>query len=242
MMYTGSFIEPENLSCYIGYTGCTKDVRIKRHIKESKESKKNTKKLNWLRANCNQVIQSFIIEDNIGTEKEALEKEVYYIRECKETQYGQYLKNGDDGGIGGTKNYSEETIEKIRASKIGNTWNIGRKKPEEEKRRASEARRGIAVAESTKKKLSEINKEKNRVKRENGDYSTNNSRKFSEEQVIDMFLMYNSGVQTKEIYTKYNCSYWTMRTVLCHPKAYIDWKIKNNLSVKQFEHRKNKQQ
>lgn len=107
----------------IRYIGCTfRDLnkRHKEHIKESKlsKNKKNgTHKENWIMncINSNLEILIILLEDNID-ESNIENREIYYIEEYK--KLGNTLTNGTTGGKLRTK-FSEESIKKIRLSRIG---------------------------------------------------------------------------------------------------------------------------
>ena len=127
-----SWDDYQRFRCYIGFTSYTAEQRLKDHLKEAFKRSTKTKKLNWIRSIGKENVAVTTLKKGIPTIEEALEEEVRTIAEYK-TEWGlsHCLVNGDNGGYGGTKNYSPDVIEKIRQSKIGNTWNIGRVKSKE---------------------------------------------------------------------------------------------------------------
>jgi len=58
------------------------------------------------------------------------------------------------------KKHSKETIEKLRKSKIGNKWNVGRELSEEHKDKIRQANVGKVLSEETKIKISQSKKGK----------------------------------------------------------------------------------
>jgi hypothetical protein len=217
---------------YIGYTKLSVENRIKAHLTEAKHSKKFTKKLNWLRSIDSSLIKFIILHDNIKAETEALQKEVECIAFYKNSVGCEFLKNGDDGGIGGTKNYTPEVIEKIRQSKVGNKWNIGRQKTEETKNRIKESNKNKIVTEETKEKIRKSAINKNNSLRVQGLKVSNNKRKFSKDQLLEMFRLYNQELKSStEIGKIVNCSKETVSTAIHHKEAYKDWKKEYSLSA-----------
>lgn len=219
--------------CYIGFTSTTVETRIKRHFTEAKNSKKFNKRLNWLRTVCVENINFLILENNLSTIEEACSKEVYYISLAKQFGLSEYLRNGDDGGLGSTKNYTEETIEKIRQSKLGNNWNVGKKHSEENIEKRRQKMLGKKHKPEHIAKLAEA-RLKNKIAGKIAFKFKN--RKFSEEGVVDIFEMWNSDHTCKQIAEKYNCSKNTITNVLVSKKAYLDIKAKYCLVKKSKPH------
>lgn len=131
-----------NIPKYIGKTKFTIPERIKSHIKESKNTKKNTKKISWIRSLLkNDLVPIYEILE-ICNENDVNFWEQHYISLYK--SWGFELKNQTIGGDGQTnmslenrkklseackkmvgeknpfygKKHSEETLKKLRNKKI----------------------------------------------------------------------------------------------------------------------------
>lgn len=96
----------------------------------------------------------------VESKREVNELEKKYIARYRSV-YGELCVNIADGGDGGCRKHSPETIEKIRDARLG------RKHSDETKRKLSEANKGEKnhmygkhLSEETKRKLSEANKGK----------------------------------------------------------------------------------
>ena len=224
--------DPINRNCYIGYTSKTCEERIEDHFSEAKFSKSFTKKLNWLRNLTKENLVFDIIQENIESEQDALDLEVEYIRLAKEIGLTNNLKNGDDGGWGGTKNYTEEVIEKIRQSKIGNSWNKGKKHSEETRKKQSDSLIGRIHSEESLQKRIETRKI-NKIKNEStGNFGKWKTRKYTDEQIIEVFRLFNEEkLSAKEISDLLNIKKSTVSCFLYDKNCYKDVRFKYNLKV-----------
>ena len=234
MLYTGDIPSPDciGFKCYIGYTGCKVEERIRTHFHEAMTAKIFTKKLNWLRKLKVEDIKYIILKDDIVTEQEALIQENLYIIKLKSCGYEPYMKNGDNGGRGPGR-YSPEAIENRRVSKLGNKWNEGKKHSEETIRKQSEALKGRVLSAESIAQSAETRKRNNEQKRKEGVFHIKNKRKFNESQILDIFNKFNNELLScSSIAKKYNCPTSTISTVLYHKQSYPDYKMKYNLVIK----------
>lgn len=127
-----------NIIRYIGYTKRKLNRRLKAHKTESK--KRNTHKDNWLRKiNCN--VEIVLIEENVKTLNEILEREKYWIKYYKEVLKID-LVNSTDGGEG-TIGRTPTEKEKEHLRKI----NTGKKLTEEHKQKIGKANKGRKLTE-----------------------------------------------------------------------------------------------
>lgn len=138
--------------------------------------------------------------------------------------FGAKLVNGNEGGLGG-KNPSKEVREKIRQSKIGNTWNIGKSPSEETRKKVSAAHKGKPKhTKESKQKLREINL--------NRPYRPNiKCRNLTEEQILEIWDLKLKGNSQSEISKLLNIPIMFLRS-LWQNNTYKDIKEKYNLNFK----------
>jgi hypothetical protein len=173
----------------------------------------------------------YILEDNISDLSVALQQEVYFIALAKKFGLGTYLTNGDDGGYGNTKNITQETRDKLRQSMLGNKRNAGKKHSPERIEKQRLSLKGIVRSKESieKAKITRtLNKKAGKVSRHLS------RRLFSEEQIVDIFHMWNALDQSAEqIGIKYGVGYATISSVLNSKTTYYEIKKKYDLVKKQ---------
>lgn len=210
------------LHLYIGYTSLTLEQRLKSHITESKYSKSNTYKLNWIRQIGSENVGILLKEDKIPTLYEVIEREIFYIKQSKGCAYsGNYkILNGDDGGFGNTKNYSEEVLSKIRIALLGNNHYT----------------KGIENTKKVNNYLKEhpnCNLSRNQILRIlNKKLTISNCRKYGEDILINIFTLWNKEFYTTpQISKELNIPRNSVQSILHDSSYYKDIKDKNKLSA-----------
>ena len=166
---------------YIGQTTESLKTRLRRHINESKSSKKRCYRLNWVKKLITQNMKPKIVLLERVPINELADREIYYIKKYKELNFR--LVNSCDGGKGGMRNasletrkkismankgekngmygkkHSSETIEKYKKKRRGkNHPMFGKKMSKETRLKISAARKGMKLSEETKGKISNIMK------------------------------------------------------------------------------------
>lgn len=132
---------------YIGYTTLTPKQRLGRHLLPSRLVG-SSHKVRWILANGRESIKIVVIEYYTDIPLQDLkQREISCIAEAR--QSGADLVNGTDGGEG-TMGYvmPVERRKAIGASKVGNTYNLGKKRTEEQRKRMSEAQKGTKRSEA----------------------------------------------------------------------------------------------
>ncbi len=205
--------DPLNNRWYIGYTGDPIELRIKRHYKEAKYSKRQSKKLSWLRSMTSvEDIEYVIIKDNILTIEEAWETEVYHIQKFKDCGGRRYLKNTTKGGKGGGP-ISPEAMERMKEA----SRNRKQSKESIDKRKATVARLKAEGKYGWIKKTS----------------------RFDESGIIDIFKLHNYMFLTpKHIAEIYKVSIHSIDNILYSPLHYTKVKEKHSLSLLKVEGKK----
>jgi hypothetical protein len=133
----------EDIIRYVGYTKLNLRKRLTNHFSESR--KRDTHKDRWIRKNEFE-IDILLLEDNINSFNEALEKEMFWIKKYKE-EYNIDLVNSTDGGNGTLGRLLTED-EKINLS----NKNLGKKLTDEHKIKISNSNIGRKTSEETKLK------------------------------------------------------------------------------------------
>ena len=130
-----------NGKIYIGITAIDPEKRWKQGYSHNRHFSMAIKKYGW------ENISSEIIASNL-TQKDACEMEISLIKEYNSTNrnYGYNISTGGESGRLGVK-ASKESIEKMRAAKVG------KKLTEEHKRKISESEKGKIVSKETREKL-----------------------------------------------------------------------------------------
>ena len=166
---------------YIGITGIDPVKRWKQGYSHNRHFSMAIKKYGW------ENISSEIIARNL-TQKDACEMEISLIKEYNSANrnYGYNISTGGESGRLGVK-ASKESIEKMRAAKVG------KKLTEEHKKKISESEKGKIVSKETREKLRIANtgkKHTEEAKRKLSKIAT--GRKVSEETKKKKSMM-NSG-------------------------------------------------
>lgn len=133
---------------YIGYTKHTLKRRLnghKQHAKVFNKTKgdfdRKNHKDNWIRKN-NYNIEIVLIEGNITSYEEVLQREIYWIKYYRENGYE--LCNSTDGGEGTVnRRLSETEKENLRQKNLGKTLS------EEHKQKIRESSKGRTISENT---------------------------------------------------------------------------------------------
>jgi predicted GIY-YIG superfamily endonuclease len=174
---------------YIGYTS-NLNKRKNEHIQESKYLKYHRHK--WIQnvLKNNGIIKMSIISCIDYDKKE--EEEIKIIKLLREQ--GANLTNGNDGGRGGI-NPTKEVRNKLSLSKIGNTWNVGRKP---------------SINNLNALKIA--------------------NRKFNEQDIINIYKLYNEGYSGNYISKLYKSKRQTIYSIL-FGNSYNDIRIKYNLQI-----------
>lgn len=201
-----------NMIRYIGYSH-SPYLRHQSHLRESKQLKYRRHK--WIQS---ELSKGFTIQTEIlrciplsKVSKSEIETILLY------KSFGADLVNGNNGGVGGLSP-SKEVREKLKISKLGNKHSCGVVKSKENREAISKRMKGRIVKPESIEKLrqSKLGKSaKNRI--------------FNEEQVVNIFKLYNEGKTGIEIGTIYNINYKTVNTLL-HTICYQDIKDKYNLT------------
>lgn len=213
----GLYSTRNNIIRYIGYS-CEPITRYKKHLRESKNLKYHRHK--WIQK---ELLENFQIKLEIlgcYKQEEIYSKEIEYIADFKSRGFN--LVNGNDGGKGGLRNPSQEVRDKIRESKIGNKWNIGKIFSEEHRKKISEGHKGIRKSPEHIANMlaSRIKNGTNRCK----------NRFLKEETVISILTDYDTNSYTIiELSKKYNVSYMQIYNLIKFDFNYSDIKEKYNL-------------
>ena len=212
-IYTLASSENPELIRYVGYS-FDPNKRLVEHLKEAKYIKKY-RRHNWVNSvleNGHTIVMNCAAcapEYRIGEKETEI---VLFYKTC-----GADLVNGNNGGIGG-RSPSKEVREKCRISKLGNTWNIGRKYSKERNDKISKSKKGIKKSKEAVEKMAAS---KRGVPHKN--------RTLSENQVIEMFKLYNEGAPKDYIAKTTKVTESNVVNVLWGKKFYADIKSKNNL-------------
>jgi len=138
--------------------------------------------------------------------------------------FGAKLVNGNEGGLGGG-NPTIEVREKIRQSKIGNKWNVGKKMSEEVKKKLSEIKLGKSIhTDKSKQKLRETNLNR-------GYRPMLNQRNLTEAQILEIWDLKVKGNSQCEISKLLNIPIMFLKS-LWQNNTYKDIKEKHNLNFK----------
>lgn len=197
---------------YIGYTQEPR-IRLLKHIRESKLNLYHRHKWIQKELKLGNKIEMEII--GLYPIEYISNKEIETIKLFK--SFGAKLVNGNSGGIGGTKP-SLEVREKLRLSKIGNTWNIGRKRSKE----SIEAGR---LKMKGKKRTEEHNR--NLAKALKGKISK--ARILNDETIINIFKSFNEKLSIVKISEKYKLTESTISNVLYTENCYKNIKERYKL-------------
>lgn len=207
----GLYSTSNNIIRYVGYSH-SPYVRHKNHLKESKLLKYRRHK--WIQS---ELSKGFTINTEIlrcvplsQVSKAEIETILLY------KSFGADLVNGNNGGIGGISP-TKEVREKLRISKLGNKYGVGVVKSKENRDAISKRMTGRIVTTETRQKQS--NHMLGRPSK---------TRKFTEEQVVNIFKLYNEGKTGRELGITYNVNFKTIHTLL-HTSSYSNIKLKYNL-------------
>lgn len=215
----GLYSTRDNNIRYIGYS-CEPIVRYKKHLRESKYLKYHRHK--WIQKELSEDFQIKLEILGCYKQEDIYNKEIEYIADFKSKGFN--LVNGNEGGKGGMRNPSDELREKLRVSKLGNKWNIGRKQTESQKLAVSNANKGIKKSPEHVANMlaSRIKNGTNRCK----------NRFLKEESVVLIINDYNTTIYTmKELAKKYNVSYMQIYNLIKFDFNYADVKEKYNLKI-----------
>lgn len=203
--------EPENIR-YIGYTNNLYKRRCD-HVTESRQLKTHRHK--WVRSVINEGHKLLITELNCVPDEEKGQAEIDMIKLFR--SFGAKLVNGNGGGVGG-KSPSIETRQKLSLSKIGNTWNKGRKRSELNNR---------LILEAIKKPKTEKAKLNMSLARKGKKHSL---RRTSDDFIIKTFELYNSGLPLTEMINLLNTNKSHISNIL-FTDSYLDVKKTFKLKV-----------
>jgi hypothetical protein len=175
--YVYQYVDP--MTSLPFYIGKGKGNRMYVHLKETFEKTENRKKYAYIKGLRNKNLEPLIekVCDNL-TELEAYDLETTLIKKygrididpggiltniCEENKPPRLTgKNHPNFGKSVISSHTEETKRKISESKKGKTsWHKGRKKSQEFCEKLSKAKVGTSLKDSTKQKLSELNKGEN---------------------------------------------------------------------------------
>lgn len=191
---------------YIGYTKHTLKRRLNGHKQKAKELNKITNdfarknhKDNWIRKN-NYNIEICLIEGNIETYEQVLEREIYWIKNYRNNGFN--LLNSTDGGEGTVnRRLSDAEKENLRQKNLGKTLS------EEHKQKIRESSKGRVISENTinalrnykrtpemLKKMS-VNKKKD-VLNKNG-FNTYN---LTDDEIIELHTTYKLEKENKKLH------------------------------------------
>ena len=206
-----------NLIRYIGKAD-NPNKRLSAHLLTSKTLKTHRDK--WINHELQKgnKIELKVLLCKAGNEIYNWEKELIKFYKA----LGAKLVNGNDGGLGGI-NPSKEIREKIRQSKIGNTWNIGKSHSKETREKVSKAHLGKPKhTEKSKQKLKEINL--------NRPYRPNiKCRNLTEKQILDVWDLKLKSYSKSEISNLLDISIMILNS-LWQKNTYKDIKEKYNLN------------
>lgn len=132
---------------YIGFTSQSLEKRLYYHILEAKRSKKNNRRINWIKNLLNQELSPIISNIDSCNEENWKELEQYWIAQFKACGFN--LTNGTEGGQGilGYK-HTEETKKKL--SLLGKNL----KHSVESKLKISNSLKGKKISDKAKKNMS----------------------------------------------------------------------------------------
>lgn len=217
----GLFSSRDSAIRYIGYSCQPKD-RLADHIKESRRLMYHRHK--WIQK---EILDGFKISYNIlGLSKNEFigNLETKFIKEYKEK--GFKLVNGNDGGKGGLSNPTPEVREKIRKSKLGNSWNTGLKRSEETIQKIKDKLTGQkrTPEQVERNRLAQIGNKANKAPK----YK---NRLLTEEVLIEVFKLYNEFKTVREVSKILNLPKSNVTSVLYLDYTYVDLKTKHNLKI-----------
>lgn len=207
----GLYSTSDNLIRYIGYSH-SPYIRHKSHLKESKLLKYRRHK--WIQS---ELSKGFMINTEIlrcVPLSQISNAEIETILLYK--SFGADLVNGNNGGRGGISP-TKEIREKLRISKLGNKYSCGTIRSKEHREAISKRMKGRIVNPKSIEKLKQSmlgKPARNRI--------------FNEEQVINIFKLYNEGKTSIEISNIYNINYKTINTLI-YTSTYSEIKLKHNL-------------
>lgn len=211
----GLYSTKDNKIRYIGYSSSPKK-RLRSHLLESNKLKYRRHK--WIQSelksgfNINLKVLKCCPTINVS------QVEIDTIKHYRKISDVE-LVNGNDGGIGGV-NPTPEIRERLRITKLGNKWNIGKVKSKETREKLSKALKGKTRSrESIEKcRLARLGK-------------PNKNRKYSEEDIVNLFNLFNSGKHSiEQLGILLNINYKTIASIL-YNKVYQDIKNKHNLKI-----------
>lgn len=207
----GLYSTSDNLIRYIGYSH-DPNARFKQHITNSKYFK--YRKCKWIQSELksNSTIKLEILR--CVNSKDVFNAEIETIALYK--SFGANLTNGNIGGKGGTSP-NKEVREKIRLAKLGNQYGKGIVKNSENIESIRKRMTGRIVNVETCLKIS---------KSKLGKPAKN--RLFNEEQIINIFKLYNEYKSPLEISELTGFNKKTIITLL-YTSTYLDIKSKFNL-------------
>lgn len=209
-LYSSS--NPEEIR-YIGYS-YNPIKRLSDHLSESKQLKYHRHK--WIQSEIAKGYSIGISSLRCVSESCVGQAEVETILLYK--SFGAKLTNGNNGGMGG-RSPSKESRERMRVSKLGNTWNIGREKSEKTKLLISIGNKGRNLDKAREKALETI-----RGKR-------SSKRNIDDSTVIELYSLYNSGFSLGEIIEKTGVKKYTISNIFYSATSYRDVKEKYNLKL-----------
>ena len=208
-----SSAEPEIIR-YIGYTNNPYKRRCD-HVTESRALKTHRHK--WVRSvieSGNKLLISILRETTEEKKGNAEIETILLYKAC-----GANLVNGNNGGIGG-KCPTLETRKKLSLCKMGNTWNKGR---------MPSPQNLIALRASNKKPKTEQAKLNMSIARTGK--PNKKIRKFKDEDIIEMYKLFNSGRAFDEIVEIMKLKRSDLSNILYTKTSYLDVKEKYKLKI-----------
>lgn len=211
-IYSLSSSDSPEVVRYVGFSTNPKR-RFKAHLIESKSLR--THKSYWIRSELekgNTIVQTILrcVPEEVQGQSETETILLYKA-------LGAKLTNHNLGGLGGISP-SQETRDKIGRAMMGNQWNVGRRPSDENLRLLKEAAR----------KPKSVEAKRNMSKARTGKPGY---RRLSEEKLIRIYQLYNSGWSSRRVAEEVNVGRSTIDNILYSDKVYIDWKTKNNLTI-----------